>query len=434
MRKGSATLLSRTAWTIAAAILLSQITGTWLFRHYYLDWRAAQTADLLWERVQGVMLAVHDLTPFAQRVYLDALQREQTVTLGQPPAVISKQGPFWTAIQARLQSRSPWPLRFTRGRDGVVLWVHAGSTGTAPWVAFPVHRVERPFPWPLFLKIALVSSFSLLGALLVVRRINRPLRALIAAAQEVGQGRHPQRLEVRGPRELQEVSRAFNRMTRDVQRLEHDRRLLLAGVSHDLRTPLARLRLAVEMLDADPALQQGMVADVDEMDAILGQFLAFIREGTEETARPSDLNALVETVAGRFQRHGAALHLDLAPLPRLWLRPLAMERLISNLINNAVRYAGGDIDIQTRAENTGVRLSVLDRGPGISAELHERVLRPFVRLDASRHNDSAGLGLAIVSRIASLHEARFTLHDRPGGGLEARLELPADQAGESVSK
>ena len=434
MRRGSATLLSRTAWTIAAAILLSQITGTWLFRHYYLDWRATQTADLLWERVQGVMLAVHDLTPSAQRVYLDALQREQAVTLGRPPAAGLKQGPFWAAIQARLQSRSPWSLRFTRGRDGVLLWVQAGSTATAPWMAFPVHRVERPFPWPLFLKIALVSGFSLLGALLVVRHINRPLRALIAAAQEVGQGRRPQRLEVRGPRELQEVSRAFNRMTRDVQRLEHDRRLLLAGVSHDLRTPLARLRLAVEMLDADPALQQGMVADIGEMDAILGQFLAFLREGTEETAQLSDLNALVETVAGRFQRQGAALHLDLAPLPRLWLRPLAMERLISNLINNAVRYAGGDIDIHTRAENTGVRLSVLDRGPGISAELHERVLRPFVRLDASRPGDSAGLGLAIVSRIASLHEARFTLHDRPGGGLEARIELPADPAGGLVSK
>ena len=433
MRRGSATLLSRTAWTIAAAILLSQLTGTWLFRHYYLDWRAAQTADLLWERMQGVMLAVHELPPSAQRVYLDALQREQAVTLGKPPAVTQKQGPFWAAIQARLQSRSHWPLRFTRGRDGMVLWVKAGAMGTASWVAFPVHRVERPFPWPLFLKIALVSGFSLLGALLVVRRINRPLRALIAAAQEVGQGRRPQRLEVRGPRELREVSRAFNRMTRDVQRLEHDRRLLLAGVSHDLRTPLARLRLAVEMLDADPALQQGMVADIDEMDAILGQFLAFLREGAEETAQPSDLNALVETVAGRFQRQGAALHLDLAPLPRLWLRPLAMERLIGNLINNAVRYAGGDIDIQTCTENTSVRLSVLDRGPGISAELREQMLQPFVRLDASRRGDGAGLGMAIVSRIASLHEARFTLHDRPGGGLEARIELPMDQVGELVS-
>lgn len=434
MRRGSATLLSRTAWTIAAAILLSQITGTWLFRHYYLDWRATQTADLLWERVQGVMLAVHDLPPSAQRVYLDALQREQAVTLGQPPAARPKQGPFWTAIQARLQSRSLWPLRFTRGRDGVVLWVQAGSRATAPWVAFQVHRVERPFPWPLFLKIALVSGFSLLGALLVVRRINRPLRALIAAAQEVGQGRRPQRLEVRGPRELREVSRAFNRMTRDVQRLEHDRRLLLAGVSHDLRTPLARLRLAIEMRDDDAALRQGMVADIDEIDAILGQFLAFLREGVEETAQPSDLNALVETVAGRFQRQGAALHLDLAPLPRLWLRPLAIERLISNLINNAVRYAGGDIDIQTRAENTWARLSVLDRGPGIPAELREQALRPLARLSASHQGTSAGLGMAIVSRIASLHEARFTLHDRPGGGLEARIELPSDQASESVSK
>jgi two-component system osmolarity sensor histidine kinase EnvZ len=263
--------------------------------------------------------------------------------------------------------------------------------------------------------LVLGGALSVLGALWMARRINRPLRTLAHAAIQVGHGETPHDLPERGPTEIAALSRAFNQMTRDVQRLTAERTLLLAGVSHDLRTPLARLRLALEMLDenADTALKQGMVQDVDDMDRIIEQFLAYVRDGEMESVRQADLNELVQATGARYLRQGHAIALDLTPLPLLAMRTVAMQRLVSNLIDNALRHGGGTVEVRTHMFDGRIALSVLDRGPGL----------PSMPSDNQAFSHRLHLGLVVVERIAQLHHGRLQLLPRDGGGLEARVEL-----------
>jgi two-component system osmolarity sensor histidine kinase EnvZ len=216
-------------------------------------------------------------------------------------------------------------------------------------------------------------------------------------------------------------------MSSDLARLDEDRALILAGISHDLRTPLTRLRLAAEM-SADATAREGISADIDEMDKIIGQFLDFARDTEGEPPEPTDLNAVVAHIADPLQRRGARIELRLAALPPLMLRPLALLRLAANLINNALRHGGelAPIEVATRREGDSVILDVMDRGPGIPPGEAERLKQPFTRLEAARTGASgAGLGLAIVDRVARGHGGHFDLLPREGGGLVARVTLPA---------
>jgi two-component system osmolarity sensor histidine kinase EnvZ len=198
-------------------------------------------------------------------------------------------------------------------------------------------------------------------------------------------------------------------------------------VSHDLRTPLARIRLGVEMLEsqADTALREGMVQDIEDIDAVINQFLDFARVTNESSiASALDLNELVKSVLERYHRQGKTVDARLGRVPRLQLKTPAIQRLLTNLIDNALRHGGPGVEIETAAENGRVRLSVLDRGPGIPAAETERMLQPFTRLNQARSTSGSGLGLAIVDRIARLHHGSVNLLAREGGGLEARVEFP----------
>jgi two-component system osmolarity sensor histidine kinase EnvZ len=216
-------------------------------------------------------------------------------------------------------------------------------------------------------------------------------------------------------------------MAADLKRLDDERALLLAGVSHDLRTPLSRIRLGLEMLDTagDQALKAGMVQDIQDIDVSIGQFLDFARIAETEQAVPDcDLNALINGTGERYARLGRPLKLNLAPLPPVALRPVAMQRLLNNLIENALRHGGPDVEVVSGREQDRVFLEVLDRGPGIPEDKADYMLRPFTRLDAARGGPGTGLGLAIVDRIARMHGGTVSLLPRAGGGLRARIELP----------
>jgi two-component system osmolarity sensor histidine kinase EnvZ len=273
----------------------------------------------------------------------------------------------------------------------------------------------------------IVFTLSLVGATLIISRINRPLRTLAAAATQIGRREPVAPLPERGPSEIRSLARAFNQMAEDLSRRDTDRALLLAGVSHDLRTPLARLRLGLELVgEADAKLKADMVQDIEDMDAAIGQFLDFARdESAEPPAVGTDLNEIVRQAAARRTPPGhAPPQLELARLPGLALRPLALERLVGNLIENAVRHGGGEVTIRTWVDGSQVMLSVLDRGPGIPAGEVQRLMQPFTRLDVARGTPGAGLGLAIVDRIARLHGGSVALVPRPEGGAEARIALP----------
>jgi two-component system osmolarity sensor histidine kinase EnvZ len=217
-------------------------------------------------------------------------------------------------------------------------------------------------------------------------------------------------------------------MLSNLRQLEQDRALLLAGVSHDLRTPLARLRLGLEISVKDDAAKRGMADDIEDMDRIIGQFLDFARNEQDLPAERQDPNVIVAAAVERYRRAGKDVRLhtgDAAPIP---LRGTAFSRLVSNLIDNALAYGAPPVEIATRTTPGRYVLDVVDHGAGIPAGEVERLKQPFTRASAARAHASgvagAGLGLAIVERIARLHGGEFSIMPRDGGGTIAHVELP----------
>ncbi len=305
------------------------------------------------------------------------------------------------------------------------------------WVMLPSERLKqtRAIEWLTWGGGALLAA--LLGAYLIVSRISVPLRNLARAARVVGSGRTPPHLPEHGPQEIATVAKAFNQMAGDLARTDADRALILAGVSHDLRTPLARLRLGVEMSGAPETDIAAMVTDVEEMDRIIGQFLDFGRGEPQEPMQSLDLVALVTDLVEPYRLRGIDLRTDLPDRLILAVRGLSLRRALANLIDNAIRYAGDSkpIDLTLTAGNNEVMIEVADRGPGIPESEMDRMRHPFTRLENARSNTKgAGLGLAIVERIIRSHEGRLDLIPRTGGGLRTVLHLPVNKSRSAAAR
>jgi two-component system, OmpR family, osmolarity sensor histidine kinase EnvZ len=336
--------------------------------------------------------------------------------------------PFIRLVGAKIRENLGEETLVTINHLGVPgLWISFNIGQDDYWVVIPRFVAERPFPWQWFGWAALVALLSLFGAYLIAARINRPLSFLVKAADRISRGDQPPRLPEEGADEMREVLRTFNEMSEALTRLDSERTLLLAGISHDLRTPLARLRLAVEMLpDAvGEGMREGMIQDIVDMDNIINQFLDFVRGVEGEPAQMIDINALIQSVVERHARAGRKVVLNLCPTYQVSLRPLAMHRLIGNLIDNAFAYGKGYVSVTSKITAGYIVVSVMDDGPGIPVAHMTRLLRPFERMDSARGNEGgSGLGLAIADRIAKLHKGKLELFNRPQGGLEARLSLP----------
>ncbi|MGZ0781694.1 two-component sensor histidine kinase [Pseudomonas sp. TKO26] len=309
------------------------------------------------------------------------------------------------------------------------LWVRAPSLGDG-WLKVPLypHPLRGQKIWSVlgwFLAIGLLSTAS---AWIFVSQLNQPLKRLVYAARQLGQGRSVRLPISDTPSEMTEVYRAFNQMAEDVEQAGRERELMLAGVSHDLRTPLTRLRLSLELMGAHTDLTDDMVRDIEDMDAILDQFLAFIRDGRDESVEEVDLSDLVREVAAPYNQNQERVHLRLEPIQPFPLRRVSMKRLLNNLIGNALNHAGTDVEVAAYVSGDTkapyVVLSVMDRGAGIDPSELEAIFNPFTRGDRARGGKGTGLGLAIVKRIAALHGGNVELRNRPDGGLEARVRLP----------
>lgn len=434
MRFFPRTLLWRTFLLIAALILASVVAYFQIFRIYDREPRARQIAQMVASVVNLTRAALVTAQPDLRRELLIELAEREGIRVypAEPDDQVTAPPPDQRLIQLVTEEirRQLGPdTRVAFERDGLpAFWVSFRIDEDEYWVMLPRERIERKFALHWLGWAAAALALALAGAYLIVFRIKRPLAALTGAAADIGHGKIPPPLAESGPAEIETVSRAFNQMTRDLARLEDDRALILAGVSHDLRTPLARLRLGLEMAGADPQLKGGMAADIDEMDRIIGQFLDFARTAGGEPVASIDLARLAREVASRYRETGHSLTEDIRPVPELPARKLALRRLISNLLDNAFRYGERDIALHVAPGNDGATIEVLDRGPGIPADEVERLKQPFTRLETARGGKGgSGLGLAIVDRIARLHAGTFDLLPREGGGLIARVVLPVRQ-------
>ncbi|PKO47857.1 MAG: two-component sensor histidine kinase [Betaproteobacteria bacterium HGW-Betaproteobacteria-22] len=336
--------------------------------------------------------------------------------------------PFIRMVADKIRERLGEQTIITTKHYGIEgLWVSFGIGQDDFWVVIPHVHVARPFPWQWLGWGGLVLVLSLAGGYLLAARINRPLQLLVNAANSLRKGERPEKLPEDSVTELSDVSRTFNKMAESLEELDAERTLILAGVSHDIRTPLARLRLAVEMLPEQEAgyLKSGMIEDIADMDNIIHQFLDFVKGTEGEPTQMVDINKLLQALHDRQARAGRNLAISLAPTYTVPIKPLAMQRLLDNLVGNAYNYGGGQVRVASRITAEYVVISVFDNGSGIPETHLEKLLRPFERLDTARSNaGGSGLGLAIADRIARLHHGKLELINRPEGGLEARLSIP----------
>ena len=285
----------------------------------------------------------------------------------------------------------------------------------------PLGRLKRLVPHLLLW----VLIFFMLAAA-AVRLITRSLDRLARAADRIGADPEGSSVEESGPTEIRRVIRAFNRMQEQVRGYVLERTRLLGAISHDLRTPLTRMRLRAELLP-DPQLRAKFVRDVAEMEAMAGSALDFTRSlGTEARRQPVDVGALIDSVSEDWRETGGEVTVEGAPRDALSAHPEALRRCLNNLIENALRY-GERAHLQVEDDGDGLRIAVGDEGPGIPEVELERVFEPFFRLEPSRSRASggAGLGLSIARNIARWHGGDVKLRNRAAGeGLIAELWLP----------
>jgi two-component system, OmpR family, osmolarity sensor histidine kinase EnvZ len=313
------------------------------------------------------------------------------------------------------------------------IWVSFEIDSDLFWVVIPRKIIDRPFPlhwigWGL-----IILGLAIAAAYLVTQRISRPLNRLIDGVDKIRFGQAIQRLPSDSVSEFNAVSEAFNEMSDNLEKINKNRRFLLASVSHDIRTPLTRLRLASEMLpEKSQETKDSMEQDISEINEIINQFLDFARGFEDEPITSVNLGRLLKETQLKHQRSGHNFKLKKtnikADIPKklfVDLRILAFKRCLDNLINNAFFYTKGEVKVLATLHEESFSISIIDEGPGIPEDKKKRLLEPFERVDIARGNSGgAGLGLTIADQIAKAHWGKLELINLEEGGLEAKLTIP----------
>lgn len=431
IRLRPATLLGRTFGLIALLLIVAAAGWALAFRAHQEEPRIRQAATFV---VSTVTLSRSALTSAQPELLRDLLREfadyegiriypaDTGESLVDPP-----DDRYLTEVIEQIRADLGESTRFAVQREGRRgFFVSFSIANDQYWAEFSMQRIKPPVSdqWIGWLLGALALALIILYG--IVYRIRGPLTALTNAARQIGRGERPLALVEEGPLELQQLAAAFNQMSSDLARVAEDRALLLAGVSHDLRTPLTRLRLAIEMTATDASARDGMIRDIEDMNRIVNQFLDFSRALSGEAPVPTRIDLLGADLVESYARHGHPIAADIRQVPEQMVRPVALRRMLTNLVDNALRYGQGAIELEIRRDAAEVVIEVRDRGPGIPADQTERVRQPFQRLESARSNtDGSGLGLTIVDRIAKAHGGRLDLLAREGGGLTARLTLPS---------
>lgn len=427
------TLFRSTALTVAAALLVLQLVIFSASAYYIMLPMAKRSADDLAALMVLSAQTWVELPPRTRPDFELELARQHNLWLLDSKTALpdyEHHMPYLWLLEEALETRTG---KITRTKvtdfDKTWFWVEFNSGDNQISIGFPQDRLGVQSPLALLLIVSATIVLALITAIILARRISRPLQNLAVAARLVGQGNTPEKLREDGVEELAELAHVFNNMAQQVQALLANRTTLLAGISHDLRTPLARMRIALEMLpdNADPKIIARLNNDIEEMNRLIGEFLAFSRGLQKEEVQNTDLNVMLQELVDNVASEGAPVKWQ--PLQHC-VRPLgqmALRRILSNLLSNAVRYGEGrGIELVCECGESESVIRILDHGPGIPAEEVENVFRPFYRLESSRSTATggSGLGLAIAKQLADVNGWEIALLPRAGGGTEARLTIP----------
>jgi two-component system, OmpR family, osmolarity sensor histidine kinase EnvZ len=429
-------LLARNIALLVVLVALAQICSLAVLLHFVQRPRIERASTIFADYVMLLDGAIAGMPPAEGRAAAARLHAQRDPPPDIPPEPPSLKNFFRTwqrdVFVAQLRQHLPadMPVQWQGGADQR-LWIRLHAAGEPAWMPMPM--VPDTQAAGILTTIALSLVLALLAALtgyLIQLHLNRPLAELARAARRVSAGETPPPLPTNGPTEIAQVSRAFNQMTEALQQAETTRALMLAGVSHDIRTPLTKLRLAIAMAlprGTNDALVASSEGYLDRIDTILQQFMDYAGSGEREPPQVGDLNALAGQLVADFVGLGHEFEFEEGPIPPFAFRPVAVMRLLMNLMQNAVAYGRSGLVVRTWVAHGAAHVAVCDRGSSIGAAELERLKAPFSRgTNARTHSGGTGLGLAIVDRIARLHGGSLTFRDRDGGGLEALVVLPLD--------
>lgn len=422
----------QTVFLIGLLLLINQLVSYLSVAFYVIKPTTQQINHLIAKQIKVVFIDVGhtqsvlstELTARFQRATgIEVYTEQQALHQGLEQAIYYG---YFSDLMSR-ELGGPAEVRVAQG-DTYAFWVRPPQ---APhyWVKVPLTGLDETDFSPLTFYLLMIGVLSVGGGWLFARQLNRPLKSLQQAALQVGRGEFPPPLaEHKGSTEVIAVTKAFNYMARGIRQLEQDRALLMAGVSHDLRTPLTRIRLASEMMqEPDNWIREGIINDIDDMNAIIDQFIDYLRHHKEEPGQKENLNTLVRELVQAEHLQQRRIITELADdLPDVMLRRIAIKRLLNNLLENALRYSDGDIEISTGFERNRKRvyLQIRDHGPGIPEDQMKAMFEPFTQGDIARGSGGSGLGLAIIKKIVDMHHGDITLHNHAYGGLVVTVYLP----------
>lgn len=406
------TLFGRTVLALAAAFLAFGFVSAILLQVTLVRPHTKQAADDL---AAFLVLAAQiwvELPPFTRPDYEKELSRRHDLRILPAEAVYPSKPSshaYLSYLEAALAGHIGQPVHIHQHPDHEGwLWADFPMGGRIMRLGFRESRLQNPIILilPFLAAIGLLAAFA--ASVLLVRRVTLPLARMSAATHRIGEGDFSRKIPETGPREIADLARKLNRMEDQIGLLLESRTTLLAGISHDLRTPLARMRLELALMhggETDAAIQ-GLNDDISEMEKLISQALLLARGIGDEQAEATDIAALIEQLADDFRKAGSPV--DLSTMSTC-VRPVqsnALKRVLSNLIDNALIYSGGQaVTLGCLCSDEGVRISVSDRGPGIPASERENVFLPFHRLEGSRNKATggSGLGLAIVQQLCRIN-------------------------------
>jgi two-component system osmolarity sensor histidine kinase EnvZ len=430
------TLFGRSLLIIVVPLVLVQVVATWNFYDRVWDTVSRRLSSGVAGEIAETIDAMHLLPAGPQRDQL--FERVSRLTDLEyifwpdeklPPSMTdthinSLEGPLEGPLAEALRDRVHRPFQIDAEFDPRDTLVTVALADGVLQVAVPRKRLLTPTTY-IFVLWMVGSSLVLFAvATVFMRNQVRSLRRLAVAAESFGKGRDVRFFKIEGAMEVRQTAAAFLLMRERIRRQVTQRTEMLAGVSHDLRTPLTRMRLALEFLEESPTVAE-LKSDVQQMERMIEGYLEFARGEGGETPREIDLPMLLEEVAAGARRDGALVTVAAPEAYAISLRPEAMRRCVSNLIANARRY-GTHIWLTAVAVKDGIDILVDDDGPGIPSDRRQEVFRPFFRLDPARNptTGGVGLGLTIARDVALSHGGDITLEDSPQGGLRVRVHLP----------
>lgn len=417
-------LFTRLLWLLAGTVVLVLLTGLFALRLTGSGTTSSYTARVLAMQVAAADVLVAEGRSGSALAALGVAHRPLPPP-GRDPAL-----PVVRRVLDQLRGELPGRDVRIAGLRRPVLWISARAPASG-WLGIPFVDLRVPLVRGTVLTIAFATLLVLLIAAIYARSLTSPLRRLAEAAPAVVAGTPPPALPASAARELVELNAALGLAAADVRRHARERDVMLAAISHDLRTPLARLRLGLELSAGAPdaALRDGMVADIEAIDALSAQFIAYVRDGSEEASASVDLAALLRDLAALNETAGHRWQVEAPAQALLQGKPLALRRAIDNLMRNAMRHGEPPFHAVLAEIHDEWRCSIRDAGPGVPETQLPRLGEAFMRGNEARSDAiGSGLGLASTRRIAAQHGGRLVLRNLPLGGFEATLALPAQPA------